>query len=300
MGFIRIPISLKVDEDSPIYKDMIEGLRDTKNLVPLIQDLLTVYYESDEFNRAFSRLMLTEEMSDSILENLERIKETSRTNMQNSKILSDVIERTKTQVGDLFTKDLDDLFSEVNAIGVKTDNHSQESPTKPQDLLKEKENESVLSELLQEIKTLKQELGDMKSKNGYIEKDNLYSSQENEMIEKQTGVSDEESLSELPPTPQKLESIREENERERQEQENLETDTETISETISEAPKQRPPRRSRVKDTGKPLFTKKETSTVSNKDSQSNETVDTGNSEPQEVKPASFSKLLSSIKKSEE
>ena len=48
MSEVRIPVSLKFDMDSDVYKDLIIDLKDNRELSPFIVQLLTLYYEDDE------------------------------------------------------------------------------------------------------------------------------------------------------------------------------------------------------------------------------------------------------------
>lgn len=48
MSEVRIPVSLKFDTDTDVYRDLIIELRDNRELSPFIVQLLTFYYEDDE------------------------------------------------------------------------------------------------------------------------------------------------------------------------------------------------------------------------------------------------------------
>lgn len=116
MGYIRIPVSLKVEDNGDFY-DFVLSLRDSKELSSFIIDLLKIYFDNKEVKDKVDAILNIynpfTELKERLLKiQLEHSKAVMATNLLDNKIKS-VVEKIEDNNGD---DPSEDLFNDIKNV----------------------------------------------------------------------------------------------------------------------------------------------------------------------------------------
>lgn len=116
MGYIRIPVSLKIEDEGDFY-DFVLSLRDSKELSSFIIDLLKVYFDNkdikDKIDSVLNIYNPFEELKERLLKiQLEHSKAVMATSLLDNKI-KDVV--TKIEDG-IVEEDTNDVFNDIKKV----------------------------------------------------------------------------------------------------------------------------------------------------------------------------------------
>ena len=127
MGYIRIPVSLKVEDDGDFY-DFVLSLRDSKELSTFIVDLLKAYFDNKEIKEKVDTLLKIYNPFTDLKERLLKIQlEHSKAVMATS-LLDNKIKCVVSKIEDNGVIEDEDVFGDIKKVYLMLDGEVVEKP----------------------------------------------------------------------------------------------------------------------------------------------------------------------------